>query len=397
MNSPYANRPSVYAPSVSVVSPQGGMPVPAYFVSPHTNLEATVNSMRDAFSQKLADIHNLLAANATSPEELAAVHQATTGMQNSFENELPRAASVPSASRMSDIQRPRPIYGDRGVVSDNVNPPPPLSSPAQSPMNLDRYPSHISGMSLIAGFRGSDLSEHPPSDYPPSDYPPSDYPPSVHSNSSVNQNYHVDDPSAHTGHSQHGEPQNVGGNQIQVSGEHGSVAPAVSAHSVHSVQQPAHEPQEPAPAPAPLLQLPPNAPPPHVEEPPSPARQLPQLPPSAPPPHVEEPPSPAPALAFNADEAGPSRPRRRIKRSYEPTSRQLRAEHKGKGKARIIYYERDDHKVRDMVGAYETHVQHTRNFHNNVHDLGLLSPSREESLMARYRKPPSSGSQGSTL
>lgn len=114
MNSPYANRPSVYAPSVSVVAPQGGMPVPPYFVSPHTNLEATVNSMRDAFSQQLADIHNQLAANATSPEELAAVHHATVGLQTSFEHELPTGASVPSGASMSDIQRPRPIYSDRG-------------------------------------------------------------------------------------------------------------------------------------------------------------------------------------------------------------------------------------------------------------------------------------------
>jgi len=94
MNSAYANRPSVYAPSVSVVAPQG-LPIPSYFESAHTNLEATLNSMRDGFAQQLSTIHNQLLANATTPEELQEVHRATMATQTSFNNELQSHANAP--------------------------------------------------------------------------------------------------------------------------------------------------------------------------------------------------------------------------------------------------------------------------------------------------------------
>ena len=115
LNSAYPNRPSVYAPQVQVGQPQGGLSIPSYFISPHTNIEATLNSMHDGFQQQLQNIHDQLLANSGSHADVAHADAATSDAGHDADDELQGA--TPSTSHdhfqevVDDVNRD-PRYND---------------------------------------------------------------------------------------------------------------------------------------------------------------------------------------------------------------------------------------------------------------------------------------------
>ena len=100
------NRPQPYAPNSISISTSSGLPIPSYFQTPYTNVEATLASHRQSMDSELDDIRQILTAQATNAQQLAdiedAINQLRIQAYNNYNQQAQRSAaadaSMPTAA-----------------------------------------------------------------------------------------------------------------------------------------------------------------------------------------------------------------------------------------------------------------------------------------------------------
>lgn len=144
MSSAYGRpRPQPYAmPSQVNITNSSGAPIPSYFQAPYTNIEATLNSHRDAMRQQMDDLRNELASQATNAQHLVNIELAIKGLNGALNSELDHSVSNPTT----------PASGGGGTSMDTSSggsgdTPPPSYHSYQNPvygMDVSEQPAAMS-------------------------------------------------------------------------------------------------------------------------------------------------------------------------------------------------------------------------------------------------------------
>lgn len=86
---PTPPRPILYVPPTQQIMPEvTPMGIPLYFQTAYTNLQTTMNTMRENFNQKLEDLRHELTAQATKQAHIQHIQRITQSVQTEFEDQL---------------------------------------------------------------------------------------------------------------------------------------------------------------------------------------------------------------------------------------------------------------------------------------------------------------------
>ena len=99
---PYAPRAQEYIPTSQMIQPENASVAPAYFEKAQTNIERTLEDMREAFQSELDDIKIELMGRATNYDHFNQIEQVSRAAQTEFENEL-RSIGIQNVPRQNNV------------------------------------------------------------------------------------------------------------------------------------------------------------------------------------------------------------------------------------------------------------------------------------------------------